>query len=145
MDKKIELKQIVEKLAEAYILIYELREKIKDDEDLKKTLYDGKSAYCDARRLQEEFYPLDYDSEEICLTMLEENFKYDGVDYTDELIDDDEKIVYTKACRELGQMFYMLYALRDEILNYDEMICRISNSRIEDDSFEGDEFLNEYI
>ena len=58
-------------------------------------LFYGHVARVEARRIQEEFFPMAENSEEIVMTLLNENFVYEEVDYSNEV--DDTSVQYAKS------------------------------------------------
>lgn len=114
-----------DELAEKYIEIKKLELLAKNDEKLKKNLTGGKNALQEAKRIQEEFYPLSDDSEKIIMTLLNQKFVYDGIDYSDEI---DKSIL--KYC-DIGLVLYVAITMADEI----EILNKTINDLQENDFF----------
>jgi len=96
-------------LADKYIKIKELELLAHKDNNFKNTLLCGKVALQEAKRIQEEFFPLHEESELIIMTLLNQKFSYDGVDYSNEV----DRIAL-HSC-EAGLFLYTAYAMADEI------------------------------
>ena len=82
-----ELNKLTEDLAEKYIKLRDLERAGYKDEKLMDMLFYGHVARVEARRIQEEFFPMAENSEEIVMTLLNENFVYEEVDYSNEVDD----------------------------------------------------------
>lgn len=118
MNEKI--KVLTENIANGYINLNDVAEDI-DIEDLKK----GREILQDTRRIQEEFFPLSDNSEEIIVTLLSQNFVYDETDYSNEIIDS-ELLKYS----EIGLLLYVLTAFSDKVVKFNDTILQ---SMAEDD------------
>ena len=79
-------------------------------------LFYGHVARVEARRIQEEFFPMAENSEEIVMTLLNENFVYEEVDYSNEV--DDTSVQYAKV----GLFLYVEYELYKQIDAIEESI-----------------------
>lgn len=82
-----ELNKLTEDLAEKYIKLRDLERAGYKDEKLMDMLFYGHVARVEARRIQEEFFPMAENSEEIVMTLLNENFVYEEVDICNNNID----------------------------------------------------------
>lgn len=118
MNEKI--KVLTENIANGYIKLNDVAEDI-DIEDLKK----GREILQDTRRIQEEFFPLSDNSEEIIVTLLSQNFVYDKTDYSNEIIDS-ELLKYS----EIGLLLYVLTAFSDKVVKLNNTLLQ---SMAEDD------------
>lgn len=97
-------------LAEKYINLKELELLAHESKKLLNTLICGKLALQEAKRIQEEFFPMSNESEKIIMTLLNQKFSYDGVDYSNEVND---KIIVQHA--EAGLFLYTANAIADEV------------------------------
>lgn len=116
MDKRI-LSNMTDRLAIGYIDLKNIESEIYTDKNLANTLILGKAVLQVARRIQEEFFPMNDSSEEIIMTLLNQKFTYDGVDYSDEV---DDKLLL--SCCDEGLFLYTINALSDEINIINQLI-----------------------
>lgn len=114
-----ELNKLTEDLAEKYIKLRDLELAGYKDEKLMDMLFYGHVARVEARRIQEEFFPMAENSEEIVMTLLNENFVYEEVDYSNEV--DDTSVQYAKV----GLFLYVEYELYKQIDAIEESIASI--------------------
>ena len=105
-----ELNKLTEDLAEKYIKLRDLELAGYKDEKLMDMLFYGHVARVEARRIQEEFFPMAENSEEIVMTLLNENFVYEEVD--------DTSVQYAKV----GLFLYVEYELYKQIDAIEESI-----------------------
>ena len=80
-----DLRILTDKLGEKYIKLKDLEWAGHKDNEVKEMLYYGHIARVEARRIQGEFFPMAENSEEIIMTLLNQKFWYEGVDYSDEV------------------------------------------------------------
>ena len=106
-----ELNKLTEDLAEKYIKLRDLELAGYKDEKLMDMLFYGHVARVEARRIQEEFFPMAENSEEIVMTLL-----YEEVDYSNEV--DDTSVQYAKV----GLFLYVEYELYKQIDAIEESI-----------------------
>ena len=111
-----ELNKLTEDLAEKYIKLRDLERAGYKDEKSMDMLFYGHVARVEARRIQEEFFPMAENSEEIVMTLLNENFVYEEVDYSNEV--DDTSVQYAKV----GLFLYVEYELYKQIDAIEESI-----------------------
>ena len=102
-----ELNKLTEDLAEKYIKLRDLERAGYKDEKLMDMLFYGHVARVEARRIQEEFFPMAENSEEIVMTLLNENFVYE-----------DTSVQYAKV----GLFLYVEYELYKQIDAIEESI-----------------------
>lgn len=119
-----ELNKLTEDLAEKYIKLRDLERAGYKDEKLMDMLFYGHVARVEARRIQEEFFPMAENSEEIIMTLLNQKFWYEGVDYSDEV----NKMAVNYA--DVGLFLYVSYALKEQIETVEELIGDEVESRI---------------
>ena len=80
-----DLRILTDELGEKYIKLKDLEWAGHKDNEVKEMLYYGHIARVEARRIQGEFFPMAENSEEIIMTLLNQKFWYEGVDYSDEV------------------------------------------------------------
>ncbi len=101
---------ISEELAEKYIVLKEIEQLMHTNKNFADELVMGRSALTEAKKIQQEFFPMSNKSEMIIMTLLNQNFVYDEVDYSNEL--EDKSI--TNGC-SMGLLLYVADAVADEI------------------------------
>lgn len=114
--------ELTDDLAKIYITLNDLRRESYINEELQDILYNGNCVRFDAQRIQEEFEPLSYESENIIMSWLNDNFVTNGVDYKDELFD---KTDSSELACKAGLLVYMIEALRVETRKCDERVSEI--------------------
>ena len=111
-----DLRILTDELGEKYIKLKDLEWAGHKDNEVKEMLYYGHIARVEARRIQGEFFPMAENSEEIVMTLLNENFIYEEVDYSNEV--DDTSVQYAKV----GLFLYVEYELYKQIDAIEESI-----------------------
>lgn len=111
-----DLRILTDELGEKYIKLKDLEWAGHKDNEVKEMLYYGHIARVEARRIQGEFFPMAENSEEIVMTLLNENFVYEEVDYSNEV--DDTSVQYAKV----GLFLYVEYELYKQIDAIEESI-----------------------
>ena len=111
-----DLSILTDELGEKYIKLKDLEWAGHKDNEVKEMLYYGHIARVEARRIQGEFFPMAENSEEIVMTLLNENFVYEEVDYSNEV--DDTSVQYAKV----GLFLYVEYELYKQIDAIEESI-----------------------
>lgn len=113
-DKTI--KNLTEDLGEKYLKLNDLELAGYKNDKIKEKLIYGQTACSEARRIQEEFFPMAENSEEIMMMLLNQKFSYEGVDYSDEV----DKMAVHNA--EIGLFLYVANALETQISAIEELI-----------------------
>ncbi len=119
-----DLSILTDELGEKYIKLKDLEWAGHKDKEVKEMLYYGHIARVEARRIQGEFFPMAENSEEIIMTLLNQKFWYEGVDYSDEV----NKMAVNYA--DVGLFLYVSYALKEQIETVEELIGDEVESRI---------------
>ena len=119
-----DLRILTDELGEKYIKLKDLEWAGHKDNEVKEMLYYGHIARVVARRIQGEFFPMAENSEEIIMTLLNQKFWYEGVDYSDEV----NKMAVNYA--DVGLFLYVSYALKEQIETVEELIGDEVESRI---------------
>lgn len=110
IKKFLEIAPVTDNMATDYTHLKHLEQAMEVDGELADTMIYGKMALSEAHRIQEEFFPMSENSEEIVMTLLNQKFVYDGVNYSEEL---NYKTV-RKYC-DVGMLLYVAEATADEI------------------------------
>ena len=119
-----DLRILTDELGEKYIKLKDLEWAGHKDNEVMDMLFYGHVARVEARRIQEEFFPMAENSEEIIMTLLNQKFWYEGVDYSDEV----NKMAVNYA--DVGLFLYVSYALKEQIETVEELIGDEVESRI---------------
>lgn len=114
---------ITDAMAEKYIELNELEARIHTDVAFHPAFLYGNRALAEAKRLQQEFFPLSDNSEEIIARLLNQKFWYDSVDYSDEV--EDKGII--QYC-EVGLFLYTINALSDEVQRINKIISDLEGT-----------------
>ncbi len=110
IKKLLKIAPVIDNVAMDYIHLKHLEQAMEVDEELADAIVYGKIALSEAHRIQEEFFPMSENSEEIVMTLLNQKFVYDEVNYSEEL---NYKTV-RKYC-DVGMLLYVAEAIADEI------------------------------
>lgn len=121
----LEFAPTIDNLTADYIHLKNLEQEIKRHKGMADMMHYGKKALSEARRIQEEFFPMSDISEEIVMTLLNQKFVYDQVDYSDELTD---KLIL-HFC-DAGLLLYVSEAISEEINTLNKIINDLEAEKV---------------
>ena len=121
----LEIAPMIDNLAADYIHLKNLEQEMKKNKEIANIMSYGNIALSEARRIQEEFFPMSDNSEEIVMTLLNQKFVYDKVDYSDELAD---KSILSYC--DIGLLLYISDSISDEITILNKMINDLEAEKV---------------